>query len=82
MADMGENLVDRILQGASAAGWGERVALREGQVELTFEQLASRIAKTASALRGLGVERGDRVAVYSPDSVDSAVAILSAIYAG
>lgn len=82
MAELGENLVDRILQGASAAGWGERVALRQARVELTFDQLAARVATTASALRGLGLGRGDRVAIYSPDSVDSAVAILAAIYAG
>lgn len=82
MGDRGENLVERILSDAGAAGWGERVALREGSATLTFDALALRVAKTAGALSELGLKQGERVAIYSPDCVDSAVAILAVIYAG
>ncbi len=82
MADTGENLVERILQGASSAGWGERLALCEGKVGLSFAELQARVAKTASALRGTGLAKGERVAIYSPDSIDSAVAILATMYLG
>jgi len=54
-----------------AAGLGERVAYHwEGEPgdtrTLTYRQLLEEVSRAANALRALGVERGDRVAVYLP----------------
>jgi acetyl-CoA synthetase len=54
-----------------AAGLGERVAYHfQGETgdtrTITYAQLLDEVSRTANALRALGVERGDRVAVYLP----------------
>lgn len=82
MAEQGENLVERVIAGASAAGWDERIALCEGTRELSYAELAELVRKTAGALQAKGIKAGDRVAIYSPDCIDSALAILGAMYAG
>jgi benzoate-CoA ligase len=82
MAEQGENLVERVIAGASAAGREERIALCEGTRELSYAELAETVRKTATALQSKGVKAGDRVAVYSPDCMDAALAILGAMYAG
>ena len=82
MAEQGENLVERVIAGASAAGWDGQTALCEGTRELSYGELAQLVRKTATALQGKGVKAGDRVAIYSPDCMDAALAILGAMYAG
>ncbi len=82
MSEQGENLVGRILALANAGGWDERVALCEDAQELCYGELAKRVAQEASALASLGVNAGDRVAVYSPDCIDAATAILATMYVG
>jgi len=44
--------------------------------------LRERIARVASALRGRGLEQGERVALWSPNRVDWVVADLGILYAG
>jgi long-chain acyl-CoA synthetase len=46
----------------------ERVAVRCGDVELTYEQTWERCRRLVGALRRLGVSEGDRVAVVGPNS--------------
>ncbi|MCP4448430.1 MAG: AMP-binding protein [Myxococcales bacterium] len=82
MAEQVENLVGRIFALAKAGDWEDRVALREGAKALRYLELAKEVAKSAAALRTLGVSAGDRVAIYSPDCIDAAVAILGAVYVG
>ena len=54
------------------AGRGDEVALiydspvTDTIERLTFAELTERVARTAGALRALGVERGDRVIIYMP----------------
>lgn len=79
---MGENLAERIIDGALASGWGERTALCEGERTLSYDLLADRVKRTASALQGLGVKVGDRVAIYMPDCLEAAISILGTMYAG
>jgi long-chain acyl-CoA synthetase len=45
-----------------------RTAVTCGDVSLTYEQMWDRCRRLVGALRGLGVEAGDRVAVVSPNS--------------
>ena len=65
-----------------AAGRGGRPALIwEGepgdQRTLTYQQLADEVGRAANALRGLGVRKGDRVAIYLPLIPEAAVAMLA-----
>jgi acetoacetyl-CoA synthetase len=45
--------------------------------ELSWDELRSQVAATAAALRGLGVERGDRVVAYLPNLPEAIVAFLA-----
>jgi fatty-acyl-CoA synthase len=45
----------------------DRVALTYGKENRTYRELTTRVNRLASALRGLGVRRGDRVAYLGPN---------------
>ena len=77
-----ENLAARLLGTALDRGWGERVALRERDRAWTYAQLADQTARVSTALRTLRIGRGERVAVFMRDSLETAAAILGAIHAG
>lgn len=47
----------------------DRVALSQGDRQVTWRQLADRTARLASALAGLGVGKGDRVAYLGPNDL-------------
>src|SRR5690606_13282172 len=71
------NCVDRHVE----AGNGDRVAIHfEGEPgdsrTLTYAQLKDEVSRAANALRELGVEKGDRVAVYLPMIPEAVVAML------
>ena len=44
---------------------------------VTYAQLLDLVKRYASALRGIGVQKGDRVTIYMPMSVEAAVAMLA-----
>jgi acetyl-CoA synthetase len=46
-------------------------------LSVTYRQLHEQVCRLASALKGLGVERGDRVTIYLPMVVEAAVAMLA-----
>ncbi len=74
-----ENALDRHV----AAGRGEDVALlyespvTGTRATYTFAEATERVARTAGALRRLGVERGDRVLIYMPMIPDAVFAMLA-----
>ncbi len=82
MPSTDHNLAVRLCQGALDRGWGERVALREGDRAWTFAQLADQVARVATALRTLRIGRGERIAVLVRDTLEGAASILGAIHAG
>lgn len=59
-----------------------RIAVREPTRAWTYAQLGDTVARFAAALAALGIRRGDRVAVLSPDGLEATAAILGAIHAG
>src|ERR687891_1708511 len=72
------NCVDRHVEN----GLGDRVALRfEGEPgdtrSLTYAQLKDEISKAANALLELGVQAGDRIAIYMPMIPETVVAMLA-----
>jgi propionyl-CoA synthetase len=64
-------------------GHGERTALiydspvTGTKAAYTYAQLVERVAAFAGALRGLGVEKGDRVVIYMPMIPEAVIAMLA-----
>jgi acetyl-CoA synthetase len=73
------NCVDRHV----ANGLGDRVAINwvgepEGDTRtVTYADLKDEVCKAANALTDLGVEKGDRVAIYMPMILETVVAMLA-----
>jgi len=72
------NCLDRHVE----AGHGDRVAFHwEGEPgdtrTITYADLLDEVSRFANALKGLGVERGDRVAIYMPMIPELPVAMLA-----
>jgi amino acid adenylation domain-containing protein len=60
----------------------DKIALVCGQSRLTYAELESRSNRLAHALMAEGIERGDRVAVYLPNTVEAVVSIFAIFKAG
>jgi acetyl-CoA synthetase len=65
-----------------AAGWGGHCALiaedeRGGRSVFTYAQLLEAVKELAAALRGLGVEKGDRVTIYMPTCAEAIALMLA-----
>ncbi len=72
------NCVDRHAQGArrdkvAIIGEGEPGDVRK----ITFGELQEEVARTANALKALGVQKGDRVCIYMPMVPELAIAMLA-----
>ena len=72
------NCLDRHVE----AGYGERVAYYwEGEPgdtrKITYQDLLTEVSKFANALKELGLEKGDRVAIYMPMIPELPVAMLA-----
>ncbi|HET7699590.1 MAG TPA: AMP-binding protein, partial [Candidatus Limnocylindria bacterium] len=70
-----------------ATGAGDRVALitenERGQTRrLTYAELLGEVRRVSAALRGLGIAKGDRIAIYMPTSAEAIVLMLGAIRIG
>jgi acetyl-CoA synthetase len=70
-----------------AAGSGGRAALvceneRGDRQVLTYAHLQHQVRRTAAALRGLGIGRGDRVAIYMPTCAEAIVLMLACARVG
>ena len=48
--------------------WRERIALVDGDRRFSYTEFEERVHRLASALRGLGIGKGDRVAVLAPNT--------------
>jgi benzoate-CoA ligase family protein len=76
------NAAAAFVDGALAAGWGGRVALRSPTGEWTYAQLAEQVNRAGNALQSLGVEMEQRVALLLYDSPEFAAAFFGAIKIG
>ncbi len=69
-------------------GYGNKIAFIEISGEkdttryLTYGQLLDLVKKYAAALRGMGIEKGDRVMLYTPLSLESAAIMLASARIG
>ena len=78
LTNLSYNCLDRHVQN----GWGGHAALvaeneRGERRVYTYFQLLHSVKRVAAALRGMGVKRGDRVAVYMPTIPEAIIAMLA-----
>ncbi|MET8680107.1 FadD3 family acyl-CoA ligase [Streptomyces sp. NPDC004647] len=66
----------------AAERYGGREAVVDGRTRITYGELGERVERAAAACMASGVERGDRVAVWAPNTADWIVAALGAVTAG
>ncbi|MCB1056823.1 MAG: AMP-binding protein, partial [Acidobacteria bacterium] len=76
-----ERSVGELFHAAAAASSGGTALAWDGG-SLSYSELAARVRRLARHLRGLGVTRGDRVAVCAERSPELVVALLAVLEAG
>ena len=75
------NLVQMLRAAVDQQGAAEAVVETGGGPRLSYASLWDRAARVAGGLRGLGVQRGDRVAIRLGNGVDWVLAFLGAVLA-
>jgi len=65
-----------------STGEDDRTALECSNSSISYRQLRDAVGRAAGMWRSLGLQTGDRVLVYAPDSIDWVTAYLGAIWAG
>ena len=66
----------------AADRFGDAEAVVDGPLRLTFAEVADRVRRAAGAFANLGVDRGDRVAVWAPNSAHWMIAAFGVLTAG
>src|SRR5690625_6874987 len=62
--------------------FGDAEAIVDGPVRLSFIQLADRVRCAAGAFAAAGVDKGDRVAIWAPNSAEWIIAAFGLLTAG
>ena len=81
--NLSTNALDRHVD----AGRGDVTALialdeRDGRRSLTYRELLEEVERVAAGLRGLGIDKGDRVTIYMPTSSEAIIAMLAIVRIG
>jgi HIP---CoA ligase len=80
-ADLEFGTIPRLVR-ASATRFPDRDGLVDGELRLTFPELAERIETTSRAFMAAGLEPGDRVGIWAPNIAEWVLAALGALGAG
>lgn len=67
---------------STADRFGDAEALVDGPLRLSYTELAGRTRQAAGAFHALGVTKGDRVAIWAPNSANWVLAALGLLTAG
>ena len=67
---------------ATAERTPERLALVQGATRIAYADLLRRVDRLASFLQRRGLQRGDRVAVFTDNSIETVVGVFAAMRAG
>jgi HIP---CoA ligase len=67
---------------SAADRFGDAEAVVDGPLRLTFTQLVEQIRRAAGAFAGLGIGKGERVAVWAPNSAEWIIAAFGLLTAG
>lgn len=79
---MADNVTRRLAEHALGQGWGELAAFLVDDDIWTFSQVFEGAARIARGYRSMGLDRGDRVVLALPDSIDMVWCLLGAWQAG
>ncbi|APE35562.1 fatty acid--CoA ligase [Nocardia mangyaensis] len=75
-----ETIPQMVLSAADRFGNAEAVV--DGAQRLSFIELADRVRRAAGAFAGAGIEKGDRAAIWAPNSVEWIIAAFGLVTAG
>jgi HIP---CoA ligase len=75
------NTTPRVLE-LTAERWPDAEAIVDGDVRLTFDELRQLVGRAAQAAKAAGIEKGDRAAIWAPNSWEWVVAALGVHRAG
>ncbi|MFF4447912.1 FadD3 family acyl-CoA ligase [Streptomyces sp. NPDC001502] len=67
---------------AAAAQYADREAVVDGRTRIGYAQLGERVERAAASCIAAGIEPGDRVAVWAPNTLEWIVSALGAVSAG
>jgi HIP---CoA ligase len=67
---------------SAADRFGDAEAVVDGPLRLTFAEVVERIRCAAGAFADLGIEKGDRVAIWAPNSAEWIIAAFGLLTAG
>ncbi|MEE2056923.1 FadD3 family acyl-CoA ligase [Rhodococcus artemisiae] len=67
---------------SSGDRFGDAEAVVDGDLRITFTDLTDRIRRAAGAFAGAGIRKGDRVAIWGPNSAEWAIAAFGLLTAG
>lgn len=67
---------------SAADRFGDAQAVVDGPLRLTFVELTDRIRLAAGAFHAFGIEKGDRVAIWAPNSAQWLIAAFGVLTAG
>ncbi|NEE32983.1 AMP-binding protein, partial [Streptomyces sp. SID7982] len=67
---------------AAAERYGPAEAVADGRTRLSYAELGDRVERAAAACMAAGVEPGDRVAIWAPNTTEWIVSALGAVSAG
>ncbi|MER7184955.1 FadD3 family acyl-CoA ligase [Streptomyces hyaluromycini] len=67
---------------SAAKRYADIEAVVDGRTRITYAELGARVERAAAACIASGVETGDRVGIWAPNSLDWIVAALGAVSAG
>ncbi|PKV82230.1 FadD3 family acyl-CoA ligase [Nocardia fluminea] len=62
--------------------FGDAEAIVDGPLRLSFTDLADRVRRAAGAFAAAGIEKGDRVAIWAPNSAEWIIAAFGLVTAG
>jgi len=71
------NVASALLDSNAEGDRGGRTAIVAGERKITYEELAAQVNRTCHGLRGLGLERGDRVLLRMPNVPEFVVSWLA-----
>ncbi|WKG06666.1 FadD3 family acyl-CoA ligase [Mycolicibacterium sp. HK-90] len=73
---------DRFGDAEAVVDYGDNPAGVDGPLRLSFTELGDRIRKAAGAFVEIGVDKGDRVAIWAPNSAEWIIAAFGVMVAG
>jgi acyl-CoA synthetase (AMP-forming)/AMP-acid ligase II len=62
--------------------FGDAEAVVDGELRLSYVELVDRVRRAAGAFAALGIEKGDRIAIWAPNSAHWLIAAFGAVTAG